>query len=205
MAKIFILGGPGSGKTTLAQDLSRRLAIPHHDLDKLGWKHGMDMKAWIEDTAIIADQSAWIAEGIYIISTDHLAYQADYIVLLEVPWYIAAWRVLCRHISKTLRGTNPYPTKLLFNFMKNTYRYCVDTVDADPIVFEAVQMYREEVKASAEPAGAEVLIERLDMCKQKVPLSAAFMRVYLEKHWERVFVVRNNTDRERLITFLTSV
>lgn len=66
MTKIFILGGPGSGKTTLAQDLSRRLAIPHHDLDKIGWKHGTDMNAWVEESALIADQSEWIAEGIHI-------------------------------------------------------------------------------------------------------------------------------------------
>lgn len=205
MTKIFILGGPGSGKTTLAQDLSRRLAIPHHDLDKIGWKHGTDMNAWVEESALIADQSEWIAEGIHIISTDPLAYQADYIVLLEVPWYIAVWRVLRRHISKTLRGTNPYPTKSLFNFLKFTRSFGVGKIDSDPAVAEAVQAYREEDRASSGLASAEVLIKRLERCQKTIPLTGAFMRVYLEKHWERVIVVRDNADRAHLIARLTGL
>ncbi|EFH84268.1 hypothetical protein [Ktedonobacter racemifer] len=204
MAKICILGGPGSGKTTLAQDLARKLDIPHHDLDKIGWKRGNDMLAWVEDAAVIAEQSAWIAEGIYIISTDPLIYQADYIVLLEVPWLVAVWRVLRRHIAKTLRGTNPYPTKLLFNFMKNTRSYGIGNIESDPTVVEAVRMYREEDRASAGLASAEVLIKRLERCQKTIPLTAAFMRVYLEKHWERVFIIRNNVDRERLIALLVN-
>jgi adenylate kinase family enzyme len=59
MARIHILGGPGSGKTTLAQGLSSRLHIPHYDLDKLYWQ--------IENAMATAEQPAWITEGIYLI------------------------------------------------------------------------------------------------------------------------------------------
>ena len=32
--RIHILGGPGSGKTTLARYLAARLDLPHYDLDR---------------------------------------------------------------------------------------------------------------------------------------------------------------------------
>lgn len=35
--KIYIIGGPGSGKTFLANKLSNELNIPHFDLDDLQW------------------------------------------------------------------------------------------------------------------------------------------------------------------------
>ena len=35
--KIHIIGGPGSGKTFLADKLSRQYGIPHYDLDDLQW------------------------------------------------------------------------------------------------------------------------------------------------------------------------
>ena len=35
--KIHIVGGPGSGKTYLAEKLSRELGSPHYDLDDVQW------------------------------------------------------------------------------------------------------------------------------------------------------------------------
>ncbi|HEX4203552.1 MAG TPA: hypothetical protein VHZ51_05030, partial [Ktedonobacteraceae bacterium] len=93
-----------------------RLHVPHHNLDKIGWEHGTQYAAYIEDAFAIAEQPGWVTENIGLVWIDPLLYQADYVVWLEVPWPVAAWRILRRHISKSLRGTNPYPTKLLFIF-----------------------------------------------------------------------------------------
>ena len=37
--KIYIIGGPGSGKTYLAEQLSEQFGIPHYDLDDLQWEN----------------------------------------------------------------------------------------------------------------------------------------------------------------------
>ncbi len=37
--KIYITGGPGSGKTTTADRLSKQYNIPHFDLDDINWKN----------------------------------------------------------------------------------------------------------------------------------------------------------------------
>jgi adenylate kinase family enzyme len=66
VVKIHIIGGPGSGKTTLAQSLSSRLHIPHYDLDTIDLER--------ESAITIAEQSAWITEGIYLISTEPMLY-----------------------------------------------------------------------------------------------------------------------------------
>ena len=36
--KIHIIGSVASGKTTLAKELSRKLAIPYYELDNVVWK-----------------------------------------------------------------------------------------------------------------------------------------------------------------------
>src|SRR5258708_2097700 len=121
----------GSGKATLAAALSSRFHVPHYELDQLGRKNGMRSAAYVEDALALVKQPGWVTEGIDLIWIDPLLHQADYIVLLEVSWPVAAWRILRRHISKSLAGTNPYPTKLLFPFLKDTRRYSLNKTDPD--------------------------------------------------------------------------
>lgn len=207
VSKIFIIGSSGSGKTTLAQELSSRLNIPHHDLDKIGWKNGNNAEAYVNDALAIAAQPDWIAEGDFIIWTDPLLYEADYIVLLEISWSVTAWRIVTRHISKSLRGVNPYPglngIKLLFKLLKDTHSSILHKVDAHPEVAEHVRQFIKEHEADTVLADIETLVRRWEWCIEHIPYTTDFVRMYLKKYQEKLVVVRNRADRERLIVHLT--
>jgi|SRR6266851_2789790 len=204
MLKIHILGGPGSGKTTLGECLSSRFHVPHYDLDQIGWKLN-DMAEYIDTAFALAKQPGWVTENIGVIWTDPLLYQADCIVLLEVSWPVVAWRILRRHISKSLAGTNPYPTKLLFHFLKDTRRYYLNKTNPDTV--KAIRAYITEHEESVEPPDADLLLIRLEKYEMGelpgVPPTAKFTRKYLEKYKEKVILVRTNADRERLLDLLT--
>jgi adenylate kinase family enzyme len=209
MPKIFIIGSSGSGKTTLAQELSTKLHIPHHDLDKIGWKNGSNAEVYVDDAIAIAAQPDWIAEGNFIIWTDPLLYQADYIVLLEISWPVAAWRIVTRHISKSLRGVNPYPgingIKLLFILLKDTRTERLNKVNSNPAVAESVRQYIEEHEADPALADTETLVRRWEWCIEHIPYTADFVSMYLKKYQGKVFLVRNKTDRERLVERLNNL
>jgi len=115
---------------------------------------------------------------------------------------VAVWRVIRRHIINSLRGTNPYSgLKTLLNFLKFTHSYYADKI-RNPSTVEAVRLYIEEHEKDVALASHEQLITRHKTCRDTIPLTAAFVRLYLEKYKAKVFLVRNNADQERLLDFL---
>ncbi|HSK20392.1 MAG TPA: hypothetical protein VK912_14665 [Longimicrobiales bacterium] len=69
MYRILIFGNSGSGKSTMARDLSRRYGIAHLDLDQLAWSEPAVRKPLTESAADIAAftrrNQEWVAEGCY--------------------------------------------------------------------------------------------------------------------------------------------
>jgi hypothetical protein len=166
------------------------------------------MAGYAEDARAIAAESGWIAAGNFLIWTDPLLYQADVIVWLEIPWPIAIWRIISRHIIKSLRGINPYPglrgIKLLLILLKGIRPYNVDKVNADSSVAEAVRQYLAEHEADTALADTETLVTRWKTCLKDIPFTRDFSLMYLEKYKAKVFPVRNKADRTRLLESLTS-
>ncbi len=204
MLKIHILGGTGSGKTTLAQALSTRFQIPHYDLDLIGRKNGMRDEAYVEDALGIAGQPGWVTENIGLVWIDPLLQGADYIVLLEVSWPVAAYRIIRRHITKSLQGTNLYPgIKSLFLFLKDSRDYYLNTCSAP--MLELMSRYFEEHEERVKPLDAEGLRAHRERYGLEIMIAptAEFVRRYLEKYKQKVILVRNKADRERLLELLT--
>jgi adenylate kinase family enzyme len=69
MVRILIFGNSGSGKSTMARDLSLKCGIPHLDLDQLAWTSPGTRKPVAESAAEIrtfaAQHPQWVAEGCY--------------------------------------------------------------------------------------------------------------------------------------------
>lgn len=132
MTRIHIIAGPGSGKTTLARTLAAHLNISFHELDTVGWEGGFGaarpLEARLNDIHLIAIQPDWISEGSFLGWTEELLQTADQIVWLDLPWRIACWRILTRHIKASLAGTNRHPGLLkLYRFLGDSRKYYTNT------------------------------------------------------------------------------
>lgn len=64
--KIAIIGCAGSGKTTLAFKLKKKLNLPLYHLDQYYWKPGWgrcDFEIFRKTYDLLCEQDAWIIEG----------------------------------------------------------------------------------------------------------------------------------------------
>ena len=107
--KIHIIGGSGSGKTYLAEKLSREYGIPHFDLDELQWDAAADAygkkRNAAERDALLQDilkEDDWIIEGVYYAWCGKCFEDADRIWLLNVPRRVCRYRIISRFIKRKL-------------------------------------------------------------------------------------------------------
>ena len=118
--RIFIVGSPGSGKTTLAKALSRKLQIPHFDLDNIRFMPNGTRRPDGEAIPLVeslTQHKSGLIEGIYISWISHLTHKANLIVWLDTPFYKALYRILLRYL-KNLRQ-NQYGFKSTIILLKN--------------------------------------------------------------------------------------
>ncbi len=107
--KIHIIGGPGSGKTYLAEKLSKELGIQHYDLDELQWDNKSDSygvkREPDERDCLLADvlnKNDWIIEGVYYAWCQQCFSDADKIYVLSVPKYKYRYRIIRRFVCRKL-------------------------------------------------------------------------------------------------------
>ncbi len=107
--RIHIIGGPGSGKSFVAAELSHRLGVPAYDLDDLFWdrsasRYGVRSDAAERDRrlAAIVAQDSWIIEGVYYGWLAPSFEAADMILELTPSLWVRHWRVIRRFVLRKL-------------------------------------------------------------------------------------------------------
>ena len=110
LRRIHITGGPGSGKTTAGRRIATELHLPFHELDQIPIDLDWDMaRAAEENTAErIAEQDAWLSEGAYFGWAQPLLDRAELVVLLDLPWRVASYRIITRYFKAELARNNQH-------------------------------------------------------------------------------------------------
>ena len=109
MAKIYILGPVGSGKTTLSKKLSRELNIRHYELDKVIWKFHPDgdirrTNKEIEKIFLdIISNNDWIIENVGKENFNEGFKKADTIIYLKISKIVLYKRIIFRWIKQNLK------------------------------------------------------------------------------------------------------
>jgi hypothetical protein len=103
--RIHIIGGPGSGKTSLAVDIGALTGLPVHHLDDVARVGGGDgpVRDSAERDRMLAEilgSSAWVTEGVHLGWTDAVFRDSDLIVWLDyVTWPGATRRIVRRFVG----------------------------------------------------------------------------------------------------------
>ncbi|CAA9212017.1 MAG: hypothetical protein AVDCRST_MAG10-172 [uncultured Acidimicrobiales bacterium] len=101
--RVLVYGVTGSGKTTLAERISRITSLPWYSVDELTWEPG-----WVEvpldeqrrRIAAICAQPEWILDTAYGRWRDIPFARAELIVALDYPRLISLQRLVRRTISR---------------------------------------------------------------------------------------------------------
>jgi adenylate kinase family enzyme len=108
LSRIHIIGGPGSGKTTLAREIGAHLGIEAHELDQIAFTgRDFEERPFQDRVAAInriASCPTWITEGLFVRWTDELFARANVIVWLDhVNWERGLWRIARRFVKSAIR------------------------------------------------------------------------------------------------------
>ena len=136
MRKIIIAGSAGVGKSTLARKLSKKLEVPHIELDHLFWLPGWKPRSEAERKAIAREKieglSEWILCGNHFYLSDITLGKADTVVWLDYPLRISLWGVFKRAIRSVIKkekivGANVETAARLFSPKRSILLYTVRT------------------------------------------------------------------------------
>lgn len=103
--KILVVGANGSGKTTFADKLSKRLNIKHYELDSIFWKpdwqesENAEFRAKVDE---VTKKDEWVIDGNYSRNQDLTISRADTIIWLDVPYTKMLYRVTKRSLYRVL-------------------------------------------------------------------------------------------------------
>lgn len=104
--RVWVVGGPGCGKSTLTAALAEASGAPGVQLDELFWGPGGRPRPEEEFVALVRSAlgtGEWIADGQYPAALAACADQADCVVWLDVPLVVSWPRLVRRTVRRWIR------------------------------------------------------------------------------------------------------
>ncbi len=196
---IHIVGGPGSGKTTLSRQLSLLLGLPVIEIDEIRERNGLDdqfrplapLAQRVAEITAVASQPAWVTEGAALWWTEALFDAADLIVWLDIPWRVAAVRIVKRHFVRYYLDDARARTRLSERLAALRYPHLGSLLS---FIRMARAYYREDVWRSAAPP-ADVDDIRM--------LTRASSARYLASYESKVIHCQRAAEPAELVRLLT--
>ena len=141
MNRICIIGGSGTGKTTLANNLGKQLNLPIYHIDGIHHLPNWEIRDKDERDKIIlqkTDEERWIIDGTYRSTLKQRLEKSDYIIYLDYSTFAQVKGALGRFIKNHGREKQEIPGCnekmswkfffLVVNWRKNKRQTIIDTL-----------------------------------------------------------------------------
>ncbi|MFC3927461.1 DNA topology modulation protein FlaR [Streptococcus caprae] len=148
--KIDIIGSVGSGKTSLAKELSVFYRIPYYEKDEIVWARSIsgDYKRSDKERdylfAEILKQDDWIAEGSPRRVLRESFAQADLILFLDTPSRIRLYRLVKRWVRQRL-GRESYSLKPDFSALRQYLKWHRDFNRYRHQLLQELSIYEDKI------------------------------------------------------------
>jgi len=97
--RIAIIGKPGSGKSTFASVLAKKLNLPLYHLDKIFFVENWQYRPYfdfLDEQQDWCDEDSWIIDGNSLQSLNMRYERATMVVYFNYPLWLCYWRIIKR-------------------------------------------------------------------------------------------------------------
>lgn len=148
MERIAVIGSPGSGKTTFAEELGAHTGIPVIHLDERFWNPGWvatPAEVWVERHRDLLAGDSWIVDGTYAETLDDRLARADTVFVFLTGRRRCLARVLRRALTNHGRSIQAAgcPERFDAEFFRYVWRF---PLDIQPRIDDALARHRDRLE-----------------------------------------------------------